>query len=134
VSKEVIGFNLSFHHNGELVLKTVKEAALKTGRFPRIFHSDRGSENLAQICRNYLEANGVQVLVSDPGIPGKTDGVRYKIQNVILKNGVLDNAICMMDWQVCMRECKGIDFQFANGIKKVFSISKCIHRSSYYMV
>lgn len=69
VSKEVVGFNLSLHHDSELVLKTIKEAALKTGRFPRIFHSDRGRENLAQIVTDYLEANGVQISVSDPGSP-----------------------------------------------------------------
>ena len=69
VGKEVVGFNLSFHHDGELVLKTIKEAALKTGRFPNIFHCDRGRENLAEMCITYLKENNVQVSASDPGSP-----------------------------------------------------------------
>ena len=69
VGKEVVGFNLSFQHNAELVLKTIKEAALTAGRFPHIFHCDRGRENLAEICINYLKENNVQVSTSDPGSP-----------------------------------------------------------------
>ena len=69
VGKEVVGFNLSFHHDAELVLKTIKEAALHTGAFPHIFHCDRGRENLAEICTHYLEENNVQVSASDPGSP-----------------------------------------------------------------
>ncbi len=69
VSKEVVGFNLSFNHNSELVLKTIKEAVLKAGHFPKIFHSDRGREYLSQNCINYLESNETKVSVSDPGSP-----------------------------------------------------------------
>lgn len=69
VGKEVVGFNLSFHHDAEFVLKTIKEAALKTGRFPNIFHCDRGRENLAELCINYLKEHNVQVSASDPGSP-----------------------------------------------------------------
>lgn len=69
IGKEVVGFNLSFYHDSELVLKTIKEAALKTGRFPIIFHCDRGRENLSQLCAGYLEENHVKVSVSDPGSP-----------------------------------------------------------------
>lgn len=69
VGKEVVGFNLSFHHDAELVLKTIKEAALKTERFPTIFHCDRGRENLAETCITYLKENNVQVSASDPGSP-----------------------------------------------------------------
>jgi transposase InsO family protein len=69
VGKEVVGFNLSFQHNAELVLKTIKEAALKTGGFPHIFHCDRGRENLSELCLTYLEENKVQISASDPGSP-----------------------------------------------------------------
>jgi transposase InsO family protein len=69
VSKEVVGFNLSVNHDAALVLKTIKEAVLKTGRFPSIFHCDRGRENLSQTVTKYLEENGTQVSVSDPGSP-----------------------------------------------------------------
>lgn len=43
VSKEVVGFNLSDHHDSSLVLKTLKEAVLNSKTTPKIFHSDRGS-------------------------------------------------------------------------------------------
>lgn len=69
VSKEVVGFNLSYYHNSELVLKTIKEAVIKAGKFPNIFHCDRGRENLSQTVTSYLEVNGTRVSVSDPGSP-----------------------------------------------------------------
>lgn len=69
VSKEVEGFNVSMHHDSDLVLKTIQEAVIKTGRFPQIFHSDRGRENLSEKCTSYLESNGTRISVSDPGSP-----------------------------------------------------------------
>jgi len=69
VSKEVVGFNLSFSHNSNFVLKTLKEAVLKTGKFPKIFHSDRGREYLSESCINFMEINGTKISVSDPGSP-----------------------------------------------------------------
>lgn len=69
VSKEIVGFNLSFNHDSNLVLKTIKETALKAGRFPKIFHCDRGREYLSQNCIEYLENNNTKISVSDPGSP-----------------------------------------------------------------
>lgn len=68
-SKEVVGFNISTHHDSELVLKTLKEAVLKTKRPPQIFHSDRGREYLSQSCIAFLESLNVQISVSNPGSP-----------------------------------------------------------------
>lgn len=69
VSKEVIAFNLSDRHDSDLVLKTLKEALLKTKRAPLIFHSDRGSEYLSRECLTFLQNLKVKVSVSDPGSP-----------------------------------------------------------------
>jgi len=69
VSKEVVGFNISTHHDSELILKTIREAIIKTGCFPDIFHCDRGRENLAQTVTKYLEDNKTKISVSDPGSP-----------------------------------------------------------------
>jgi putative transposase len=69
VSKEVVGFNLSYHHDSDLVLKTLKEAVLKTGRFPKIFHCDRGREFLSSDSISFLEKNRTKISVSDPGSP-----------------------------------------------------------------
>lgn len=68
-SKEVVGFNLSFNHDADLVLKTLKEAVIKSGHFPKIFHCDRGRENLSQIITGCLEENKTKISVSDPGSP-----------------------------------------------------------------
>ncbi|MEK7498909.1 MAG: IS3 family transposase [Patescibacteria group bacterium] len=69
VSKEIVGFNLSNHHDSDLVLKTVKEALLKTKKPPLIFHSDRGREYLSENCITFLESLKVKISVSDPGAP-----------------------------------------------------------------
>ena len=69
ISKEVVGFNLGSKHDSELILKTLKEAVIKTGRFPKIFHSDRGREYLSQNCIDFLEKVGTKISVSDPGSP-----------------------------------------------------------------
>lgn len=67
ISKEIISFNLSDKHNSDLVLKTLKEAFLKTNKLPLIFHSDRGSEYLSEKCLTFLQKMGIKISVSDPG-------------------------------------------------------------------
>lgn len=69
VSKEIIAFNLSNHHDADLVLKTLKEAVLKTKKPPMIFHSDRGREFLSEKCIMFLENLKVKISVSDSGSP-----------------------------------------------------------------
>lgn len=69
VSKEIIDFNLSTKHDSDLILKTIKEALLKTKTLPKIFHSDRGSEYLSQDCIVFLEKLGIKISVSDKGSP-----------------------------------------------------------------
>lgn len=69
LSGEVVAFNVSNHHDADLVLKTLKEAVMNAGRAPRIFHSDRGREFLSMQCIRFLENIGVQISVSDPGSP-----------------------------------------------------------------
>lgn len=69
VSKETVGFNLSSSHDSDLVLKTLKEAVLKSKKPPIIFHSDRGREYLSGDCILFLESLKVKISVSDPGSP-----------------------------------------------------------------
>lgn len=68
-TNEVLACNLGDRHNSRLVLKTIKEAVLKQGSVPKIFHFDRGKENLAERCIIYLEKIGVKISVSDTGAP-----------------------------------------------------------------
>ncbi len=65
----MVGFNLSDRHDAALVLKTIQEATIYTKQFPKIFHSDRGREYLAEECVTFLEKVGVTISVSDPGSP-----------------------------------------------------------------
>jgi len=69
ITKEVIAFNLSDKHDTSLVLKTLKEALLKTNKLPVIFHSDRGREYLSEKCLVLLDKMGIKISVSDPGSP-----------------------------------------------------------------
>lgn len=69
VSKEIVACNLSDKHNSQLTLKTIKEAVLKCGENPKVFHCDRGKENLSENCLNYFKSIGTRVSVSDPGSP-----------------------------------------------------------------
>lgn len=68
-SGEVVSFNISNHHDAGLVLKTIKEAMVKSGKQPKIFHSDRGREFLSAPCIAFLEKHRVRISVSDPGSP-----------------------------------------------------------------
>lgn len=68
-TKEIISFNLGDKHNSDLVLKTIKEGVNKYENFPKIFHSDRGTEFLNEKCINYLKENGVKISVNDAGSP-----------------------------------------------------------------
>ena len=69
LSGEITAFNTGNHHDADLVLKTLKEAMLKTGTPPKIFHSDRGREFLSIHCIQFLEHAGTKISVSDPGSP-----------------------------------------------------------------
>ena len=68
-SKEIVAFNLGNRHDSELVLKTIKEAILKQKKAPKIFHSDRGREFLAEVCVKYFKYLGTKISVSDTGAP-----------------------------------------------------------------
>jgi len=68
-NNEVISFNLGSKHNSDLVLKTIQEGVTKYNQLPKIFHSDRGTENLNEKCIQFFRDNNIQISVSDPGSP-----------------------------------------------------------------
>ena len=55
-------------HDSQLVLASLHQASA-TGATPLIFHSDQGTEFMAQRCTDYLDERGVQISVSDVGSP-----------------------------------------------------------------
>ena len=66
-TREVISADLSIKHDSNLVLSVVKLALDKS--IPDIFHTDQGSEFMAQSVTSFLESNNVRVSVSDKGSP-----------------------------------------------------------------
>jgi len=67
-TRQVIAARIGKRHDSHLVLATLKQA-LATGHTPAIFHSDQGTEFMAQVCTDYLEQRGVHISVSDVASP-----------------------------------------------------------------
>jgi putative transposase len=68
VTRQIMAQRIGKRHDSQLVLATLHQA-FATGQTPVIFHSDQGSEFMAQRCTDYLELRGVQVSVSDVASP-----------------------------------------------------------------
>lgn len=68
-TKEIVALGISYKHDSNLVLETIKEAILKQRTLPFIFHYDRGREFLNENVLKFLKTNGVKISVSDPGSP-----------------------------------------------------------------
>lgn len=67
-TRQMIAARIGKRHDSQLVLTTLKQA-LAIGRTPTIFHSDQGTEFMAQVCTDYLEQRGVRISVSDVASP-----------------------------------------------------------------
>lgn len=67
-TREIVAAELSDQHDSNLALRTIKQA-ISASCHPEIFHTDQGSEFMAQIVTSYLENNQVRVSVSDKGKP-----------------------------------------------------------------
>lgn len=67
-TRQILVARLGKRHNSQLVLATLRQA-LAVGRTPTIFHSDQGTEFMAQCCTDYLEQRGVRISVSDVASP-----------------------------------------------------------------
>jgi len=89
-TNEVLACNLGSKHDSVLVLQTIREAVLKQNTAPKIFHSDRGKENLADDCLSYLKSLGTKISVSDTAAPWQNGHVesffsRFKSETGNLK-------------------------------------------------
>lgn len=67
-TRQIIAKRIGKQHDSHLVLSTLHQA-FATGRTPLIFHSDQGTEFMAQCCTECLEDHGVQISVSDVASP-----------------------------------------------------------------
>lgn len=68
-SKEIIGFALSHRHNRWLVKTATLEAIAHRGQWPRIFHSDQGSEYQSEEHLALLKRMGVDISMSEKSSP-----------------------------------------------------------------
>lgn len=66
-TREIVAAQISDKHDSNLALAAIKEAV--TQKIPEFFHSDQGSEFMAQIVTQYLENLRVKISVSDKGSP-----------------------------------------------------------------
>jgi transposase InsO family protein len=66
-TREIISFDLSDKHDSILALSAIHKAVDK--HKPDVFHSDQGTEFMAQTVTSYLEQHNVKVSVSDKGSP-----------------------------------------------------------------
>lgn len=67
-TRQIMAQRLGKQHNSQLVLSTLHQA-FATGVTPLTFHSDQGTEFMAQPCTDDLEHRGVQISVSDVASP-----------------------------------------------------------------
>lgn len=68
-TREILSANLSDKHDSVLALSIAKDAIGKSDGNTDIFHSDQGSEFMAQSVTNFIEANNIKVSVSDKASP-----------------------------------------------------------------
>jgi len=68
-TRQLVGFAFGRHHDSRLVLSALKMAVLITGTVPFIFHSDQGTEFMAETVVNFLQSKGVKISVSDKASP-----------------------------------------------------------------
>jgi len=66
---EVLGFNISRHHDARFVRVAIERAIERTGTLPEFFHSDQGSEYASDEICSWLKAKGVQISMNPKGSP-----------------------------------------------------------------
>lgn len=67
-TREIVAAQISIKNDSFLIHYTIKQA-LETGRKPKYFHSDQGTEFMAEICTTLLEKNKIKVSVSATASP-----------------------------------------------------------------
>lgn len=68
-TRQVLGVQVSLHHDRFLIVSVIKQAVLAAGGTPDIFHSDQGTEFMARLCTQFWDDHLVQVSVSDKASP-----------------------------------------------------------------
>ena len=68
-TRQVLGLAIGRKHDSALVLRAIEMALEKTKTAPKLFHSDQGTEFMAEVCTKRLEGEGTQISASDKASP-----------------------------------------------------------------
>lgn len=68
-TRQVLGIAIGKYHNSKLVLEAIEMAITATHTHPTIFHSDQGTEFMAEVITSLLESVGTKVSASDKASP-----------------------------------------------------------------
>jgi putative transposase len=68
-TRQVLGVAIGKHHTSRLVMEAIEMAIATTSTHPTIFHSDQGTEFMAEACTNLLEGFGTKISASDKASP-----------------------------------------------------------------
>lgn len=68
-TRQVLGVAIGKHHNSQLVMEAVEMAIAATHTHPTIFHTDQGTEFMAEVITSMLEKCGTRISASDKASP-----------------------------------------------------------------
>ncbi len=68
-TRQVQGVAIGRHHHSDLVLSAIEMALVTSKTASEIFHTDQGTEFMAEICTDFLEHLGTRISVSDKASP-----------------------------------------------------------------
>jgi len=68
-TRQVIGVTVGRHHDSQLVFASMQMALKISSALPEIFHSDQGTEFMADLCTSFMERLEVRISVSDKASP-----------------------------------------------------------------
>lgn len=68
-TRQVLGVAIGRHHDSDLVLEAIEMALLISKAVPDIFHTDQGTEFMAENITSLLEQLGIKVSASDKASP-----------------------------------------------------------------
>lgn len=68
-TRQVLGVAIGRHHDSTLVLEAIEMALVTSQTAPEIFHSDQGTEFMADACTDFLEKLKTRISASDKASP-----------------------------------------------------------------
>lgn len=89
-TREVIAWEIAYHHKPALIIHTLEHAARRRKKVPSIFHSDQGSEYTSDECIAWLKKNNIQPSHSWKGRPWQNGIVESFLNSLKREFGYAD--------------------------------------------